>query len=73
VLFFPGKGKKKRKELKAKTSRNLIKFENGIMKQWNRRTRRCSFEEETSVFEIIVFTLSAGRLSIKGSLTVEGY
>jgi len=43
------------------------------MKQWNRRTRRRSFEGKTSVFEIIVFTLSTGRLSIKGSLTIEGY
>jgi len=43
------------------------------MKQWNRRTRKHSLEEETYVYEIIVFTLSTGRLSIRGSLTVEGY
>jgi len=43
------------------------------MKQWNRRIHGCGFEEETNVFEIIVFTLSTGRLSIKGSLSVKGY
>jgi len=43
------------------------------MKQWNRRTRRRSLRmrnQENGVFEIVVFTLSTGRLSIKGSLTV---
>jgi len=43
------------------------------MKQWNRRTRGCGFKEETNVFEITVFALSTGRLSIRGSLTVESY
>jgi len=43
------------------------------MKQWYGRTRRRSLEGETGVFEIIVFTLPTGRLSTKGSLTVEGY
>jgi len=48
-----------------------MKFE---MEHWNNgRTRRRNLEEETGVVEIIVFNLSTGRLSIKGSLAVEGY